>query len=106
MNAETQRAPRTDAARGNQAGPAHGYAIAERLHAKSNGLFDLPEGTLYPALHRLEHAALVTSQWSQVGGRRRRVYQLTPKGRRALTQQHSDWQEFARAVHGIVGDLA
>jgi transcriptional regulator len=89
-----------------QAGPAHGYAIAERLHAKSDGLFDLPEGTLYPALHRLEHAALVSSRWSEVGGRRRRVYQLTQKGRRALAQQHDEWQQFARAVHGIVEDWA
>ena len=85
--------------------PAHGYAIAERLHARSGGLFDLPEGTLYPALHRLERGALVSSRWSEVGGRRRRVYQLTAKGRRALTERHDEWREFARAVHAVVEDL-
>jgi transcriptional regulator len=89
-----------------QAGPAHGYALAERLHARSSGLFDLPEGTLYPALHRLERAALVSSRWSEVGGRRRRVYQLTAKGRRALAERHGEWQAFARAVQGVVEDLA
>jgi transcriptional regulator len=89
-----------------QAGAAHGYALAERLHTRSGGLFDLPEGTLYPALHRLEHGALVSSRWSEVGGRRRRVYQLTAKGRRALEQRHEEWREFARAVQGVVENLA
>jgi transcriptional regulator len=81
---------------------AHGYAIAETLRARSHGTFDLPEGTLYPALHRLERAGLLASRWSEVNGRRRRVYQLTPKGRKALTQRHDEWREFARAVHAVV----
>jgi transcriptional regulator len=85
-----------------QAHPAHGYAIAERLRARSDGAFDLPEGTLYPALHRLERAALLTSQWSEVNGRRRRVYQLTQKGHRALARQHDEWRDFARAVEAVV----
>jgi PadR family transcriptional regulator, regulatory protein PadR len=85
-----------------QSGPAHGYAIAETLRARSNGAFDLPEGTLYPALHRLERTGLVSSRWSEVNRRRRRVYQLTRKGRRALTTQHDDWRDFARAVHAVV----
>ena len=89
-----------------QARPAHGYAIAETLRARSNGLFDLPEGTLYPALHRLERGRLVSSRWSEVSGRRRRVYQLTAKGHRALAARHGEWQEFARAVHAVVEDLA
>ena len=88
-----------------QAGPAHGYAIAERLHVRSRGLFDLPEGTLYPALHRLERAKLVSSHWSEVRGRRRRVYQLTAKGRRALETRHLEWRDFTRAVRGVVEDL-
>src|SRR6266498_4358876 len=81
-----------------QAGPAHGYALAETLRARSDGAFDLPEGTLYPALHRLERAGLLSSRWSEVGGRRRRVYQLTAKGHRALAKRHGEWREFARAV--------
>ena len=60
--------------------PAHGYAIAETLRSRSDGAFDLPEGTLYPALHRLERGGLLSSRWSEVNGRRRRVYQLTARG--------------------------
>jgi transcriptional regulator len=84
----------------------HGYAIAERLRARSDGAFDLPEGTLYPALHRLEHSGLLASRWSEVNGRRRRVYQLTAKGRRALATQHGEWRAFARAVEAVVAGLA
>ena len=81
---------------------AHGYAIAETLRARSDGAFDLPEGTLYPALHRLERGGLLASRWSEVGGRRRRVYSLTKKGQRALAERHGEWRDFARAVHAVV----
>ena len=89
-----------------QPAAAHGYAIAERLRARSDGAFDLPEGTLYPALHRLERAGLLTSRWSEVNGRRRRVYQLTQKGQRSLATRHGEWRAFARAVEAVVGGLA
>ena len=85
-----------------EARPAHGYAIAETLRHRSDRVFDLPEGTLYPALHRLERAGLLASRWSEVNGRRRRVYQLTAKGHRALTKRHDEWRDFARAVHAVV----
>ena len=86
--------------------PAHGYAIAETLRARSDGAFDLPEGTLYPALHRLERAGLLSSRWTEVNGRRRRVYHLTPKGHRALAARHVEWRDFARAVHAVVENPA
>ena len=86
--------------------PAHGYAIAERLRSRSNGAFDLPEGTLYPALHRLERAGLLASRWSEVSGRRRRVYHLTPKGHRSLAKRQGEWRDFARAVQSVVEGLA
>jgi transcriptional regulator len=85
---------------------AHGYAIAERLRARSAGAFDLPEGTLYPALHRLERAGLLSSRWSEVNGRRRRVYQVTRKGVRVLTQQQAQWRDFSRAVEKVVEGVA
>src|SRR6478735_6868506 len=85
-----------------QARPTHGYAIAETLRTRSDGAFDLPEGTLYPALHRLERLGFLTSRWSEVNGRRRRVYQLTKKGQRALATRHGEWRDFARAVHAVV----
>lgn len=86
--------------------PAHGYAIAERLRARSDGAFDLPEGTLYPALHRLERAGVLASRWSEVNGRRRRVYSLTRKGERALVERQEEWRDFSRAVEAVVGGTA
>jgi transcriptional regulator len=86
-----------------QSQPAHGYAVAETLRSRSDGTFDLPEGTLYPALHRLERASLLSSRWSEVNGRRRRVYQLTAKGHRALAERHGEWRVFSRAVQAVVG---
>lgn len=82
-------------------GPAHGYALIELLRERSGGFFELPEGSVYPALHRLERAGMVESGWSQAGGRRRRVYELTAKGRRAMTGRHREWRSFAAAVEAI-----
>ena len=82
-------------------GPAHGYALIELLRERSGGFFELPEGSVYPALHRLERAGLVESGWSEAGGRRRRVYDLTPRGRRAVTQRRREWRSFAAAVDAI-----
>src|SRR5258705_1927405 len=63
------------------AGPAHGYAVIEEIRRKSRQAFDLPEGTIYPALHRLEQAGLLASRWvTAESGRRRRVYALTRRG--------------------------
>jgi PadR family transcriptional regulator, regulatory protein PadR len=81
-----------------EAGPRHGYAIIEALRAGSGGQLDLPHGTIYPALHRLERAGLVHASWSQAAGRRRRVYQLTPAGRRALAAERGTWRSFSAAV--------
>jgi PadR family transcriptional regulator len=83
--------------------PAHGYRIVEDLRARSAGAFDLSEGTVYPALYRLERAGLLSSRWGTVGGRRRRVYSVTRAGRRALVERRRDWSAFAAAVDGVVG---
>jgi PadR family transcriptional regulator, regulatory protein PadR len=85
------------------AGPAHGYAIIATLRARSDGTFDLPEGTVYPALHRLEDAGLLTSSWSDADGRKRRVYALTAKGAGALAAEQTEWKRFARGVHAVLG---
>lgn len=69
--------------------PKHGYQIALDTEARSQGLFVLQHGTLYPVLHRLEAAKLVRSAWEEEGGRRRRVYALTAAGRREL-EAHAD----------------
>lgn len=82
-------------------GPAHGYAIIEELRRRSAGAFDLAEGTVYPALHRLEQGGLLASAWSQKAPRRRRVYRLTARGRRALRREREEWTVFTRAVETV-----
>ncbi len=84
-------------------GPRHGYAVMEALRAGSGGQFDLPTGTIYPALRRLERAGLVHTRWSEEGGRRRRLYELTPSGRRMLDAERHAWQEFSAAVTALLG---
>jgi DNA-binding PadR family transcriptional regulator len=84
-------------------GPVHGYAALERLKARSGGHFDLPEGTVYPALHRLEGDGLLRSQWTVVSGRRRRQYELTDRGRAELGMRTENWRRFATAVERVLG---
>jgi PadR family transcriptional regulator, regulatory protein PadR len=84
------------------AGPAHGYVIIEELKRRSGGTFTLPEGTVYPALHRLERAGLLESGWSASTGRKRRVYKLTRRGRRQLEASKSEWRDFARAMDAVL----
>jgi PadR family transcriptional regulator, regulatory protein PadR len=83
--------------------PAHGYAIIDTLRQRSGGTFDLPEGTIYPALHRLERDGLLESDWSEEAGRRRRIYWLTPKGLQALAKRQQEWLQFSQAVQSTVG---
>jgi len=83
-------------------GPCHGYAIMEALRERSGGQVDLPTGTVYPALHRLERAGLVKANWSTAGGRRRRVYELTRAGWRALDSERGAWREFSAAVTALL----
>jgi PadR family transcriptional regulator PadR len=89
-----------------EAGPLHGYAVIEALRRSSEGHFDLPTGTVYPALHRLERAGLIAGDWSVVDGRRRRTYQLTPQGSAQLHTERAGWQDFARAVTTILQPTA
>lgn len=85
-----------------EAGPAHGYRLAETIRERSAGDLDLAEGTLYPALYRLERRRLVVSSWVTVGGRRRRVYRLTGTGRAELERKRADWWGFARAMEAVL----
>lgn len=83
-------------------GPRHGYAVKDALRAGSDGRFDLPTGTIYPALHRLEDAGLIAGSWSVVDGRRRRTYRLTPAGLRRLHTDRTNWREFATAITALL----
>ena len=82
--------------------PLHGYAIMEALQERSGGALDLPTGTLYPALRRLERAGYLASEWSTVGGRKRRTYQLTPAGQKMLVAGRGEWETFRTVIEGVL----
>jgi PadR family transcriptional regulator PadR len=87
-------------------GPRHGYAIIEALQVRSGGALDLPTGTVYPALRRLERAGLLSGSWNTVGGRERRTYTLTRAGRHALAGQRNDWNEFSAVMEAVLRPAA
>lgn len=84
------------------AGPAHGYAVITALKERSDGAFDLPEGTVYPALHRLEGNGLVASTRETVNGRARRVYSLTRSGRVELRRGQDSFERHVRSVRAVL----
>jgi PadR family transcriptional regulator, regulatory protein PadR len=79
----------------------HGYALIEWLRTQSGGALDLGEGSVYPALRRLEAAGCVTSSWRSDGGRRKRVYRLTKRGEKRLHSDREGWNDLVRTV-GLV----
>jgi PadR family transcriptional regulator, regulatory protein PadR len=79
-------------------GPSHGYRIAGCIKERSQGVLDFKEGTLYPALHKLENEGLVESYDGVENGRERRYYRITPSGRRALAKDRAEWRQLSRAV--------
>ena len=86
--------------------PVHGYAIAQRLQQISRDIVQVPGGSLYPALHRLENRGFVKSDWKQTGtGRDAKFYRLTRKGRTHLESETTSWQRLAEAV-GLILNLA
>ncbi|MCP3919413.1 MAG: PadR family transcriptional regulator [bacterium] len=85
-----------------QGGPLHGYAIAQRIRARSDGLLDFKEGSLYPALHSQENRGLIESVEREEKGRVRRCYRLTERGRRALKAECKEWEELSTAVSLIL----
>ena len=84
--------------------PSHGYHIAQTIKQSSNGLLDFKEGTLYPALHKLENEGSVESYEGTENGRARRYYRITQSGRRTLSQDRAEWQQLSRAVSTILGE--
>ena len=83
-------------------GPAHGYAIIAALRERSDGEFDFPEGTIYPALHRLERSGLVASDVELAQGRRRRTYSLTAQGRKEFATQRREWEGFVANMQAVL----
>ena len=84
-------------------GPVHGYAIAQRLGQLSRGVVQVPEGSLYPALHRLENRGLLTADWKETEtGREAKFYRLTAKGRKALATETEQWERQTAAIARIL----
>lgn len=91
-------------------GPAHGYAVVGTLREASGGTFDLPEGTVYPALHRLERAHWLTARWEHGDGtgpsRRRKVYTVTAGGQQALAAERAQWKRFSAGMRTVLNGAA
>jgi len=84
--------------------PSHGYRIAQRIKERSQGILDFKEGTLYPALHKLENERLVESYDGIENGRPRRYYRLTKSGRAALSKDRAEWRQVSQAMTMILGE--
>ena len=83
--------------------PMYGYQMVKEMERRSSGYFSLKEGTLYPALHRLEKAGLARGTWRDAAnGQVRRYYHITEKGREALAALQEEWRRFSRAVNLVV----
>ena len=83
-------------------GERHGYAVITALREHSAGQFDLAEGSVYPALHRLEARGLLASTWEPINGRRRRMYSITDAGIATLAAQQRDWRSWVAAVESVL----
>ena len=84
-------------------GPMYGYQACKAINAKTDGYFDLREGSLYPALHRLERDGLLKAHWEKTDtGRRRKYYQITEAGATALAAKRERWRHFAIAVERVL----
>jgi transcriptional regulator len=83
-------------------GPAHGYAIARWIERLTGEVLQIGEGSLYPALHRLEERSLIEAEWQLAQGRRMKVYHLTTAGRRALRAEAATWGRFVDAVAKVL----
>jgi PadR family transcriptional regulator PadR len=79
--------------------PLHGYAIAQRINRTSHALLHVPQGSLYPALHRLENKGFLAADWTETdSGREAKVYRLTRKGRTRLDAEIADWRRLSDAI--------
>jgi transcriptional regulator len=86
--------------------PVHGYGIARNIRDRTEGVLDVEQGALYPALHRLNRRGFLRGEWGETEtGRRARFYSLTEKGRAALAKEAARWDEHAKAVYAVLGQV-
>jgi PadR family transcriptional regulator, regulatory protein PadR len=84
-------------------GPMHGWGVSNRIQQFSGDVLQINQGSLYPALHRLEHRGWITSEWgASENNRRAKYYRLSAAGRRQLDQEHTEWRRFAEAVDAVL----
>jgi PadR family transcriptional regulator, regulatory protein PadR len=83
--------------------PMYGYEISQHLERQSDGYFEMKEGLLYPALHRMQQNGWLSSDWRVVDGRRRKYYSLTPLGLKILEEQAAEWKVFLEKLHALLG---
>jgi PadR family transcriptional regulator PadR len=84
-------------------GPMHGYSVARQIRERSDNVFLVEEGALYPALHRLERAGWIESEWGvSENNRKAKFYQLTTRGRAQLRTELATWQRYTKAVAGVL----
>ena len=83
--------------------PMHGYAIAQRILLASRQVLDVQQGSLYPALHRLERKGLLISEWQESeSGRMAKYYSMTKSGRKHLAEEMDGWKRYAQAIHWVL----
>lgn len=82
--------------------PMYGYEISQQLKQRNGGYFEMKEGLLYPALHRMQQNGWLSSQWRVVDGRKRKYYLLTPLGRKILSEQAAEWTTFIEQLHALL----
>lgn len=84
----------------------YGYEMIETLREKSNNVFELKAGTLYPLLHTMESKQLVTVYEQEVSGKTRKYYSITKEGRRVLSNKKKEWEEYSQGVKGVIGGVS
>ena len=81
----------------------YGYEMIESLREKSNNVFELKAGTLYPLLHTMESKGLITAYEQAVGGKTRKYYSLTKEGKKASEDKQKEWEEYSKGIRGVIG---
>jgi PadR family transcriptional regulator, regulatory protein PadR len=82
--------------------PMYGYEISQQLTQRSGGYFEMKEGLLYPALHRMQQNDWLSTEWKEVDGRRRKYYALTKLGQEVLDQQATEWKTFLEQLYALL----
>lgn len=83
----------------------YGYQMISELKSRSQSVFDMKEGTLYPILHSLEQEGAIQSYWKEINGRARKYYHLASKGKKLLMEKQKEWQTYSSAVNHVIGGV-